>query len=141
MYGLRLAILSIFIFIFIESTVFSFPITLLSVLLLFVFTRSVDVFLLAFFVGIVLDILKVHPVGISSAYFILYIFLTSLYSRKYEIETLLFVFIMGLMGSFIYSFLVEHTIRLLNAFSIAVIGGILFVTFQMIRRKTASKLH
>ena len=52
-----------------QGTVTSLPLVLLILILLAVKMRSPNVFLLAFVSGMVLDIILVHPPGVSSIFF------------------------------------------------------------------------
>lgn len=85
-----------------EGTVTSLPLVLMSLILLTVFTKSQDVFLIAFLSGVILDILLVRSVGESSVFFLVMLFIVFLYDRKFEIQSLFFVEIITLVGASLY---------------------------------------
>lgn len=90
--------------IFLESTIITIPLTLLIILFAAVILKNNDVFILAFFSGLLLDILRLGTIGLTSAYFVLFVMLIFLYQKKFEIESISFISISALLGSFIYLF-------------------------------------
>jgi cell shape-determining protein MreD len=107
-----------------ESTVIQLPLTLLLLIIVFVFRKSEDIFLLGFILGIFLDIFSFRQVGISSIFFISFLFLISLYDRKYEIRTLLFISIAAILGTSLYLWIdkAQHIVMLTSISACISIG-------------------
>ena len=85
-----------------ESTLIQIPLTLMGLIVFFIVKKHEDLFVIAFFLGLILDIMSFRQVGISSIFFVCILFLISLYERKYEIKTLPFVIISSAIGSLVY---------------------------------------
>ncbi len=90
--------------ILLEGTLFSMPFFPVSVSVLFILYRNIWTINTAFFGGLLLDILTVRTFGSTSIFVICWLFLISLYDRKYEINSRLFIFISSLLGASIYLF-------------------------------------
>ena len=103
-----------------ESVVTSLPITLGALLLFYIFLRRNIVFLGAFTAGLCIDILRINDFGISSIFFIVFLSLVVLYERKFEIDSLPFIFFSIFIGSLGYIFFVSESftlsLSLINAF-------------------------
>jgi cell shape-determining protein MreD len=140
-YGFPLAVFFLFVAIFFEGSFIHLPLTLVFLLLMYIFTKSIDMFLVAFLAGLVLDTITVERIGISSLFFIIMIFLTSLYSRKYEIQTLAYVFIMGFIGAFLYILSIEQEVQMLYALTTASVGVMFFIILQKFRKSPKVKIH
>jgi len=98
-------LISLFFAILFESSITSFPLVFLIILFLAVMRRSSEVFVIAFFSGLILDILSFGRIGFSSLYFTIFVFLIFMYQKKFEIETINFLVIFSFFGSLIYLFL------------------------------------
>lgn len=127
--GLAIAILF-------ESSVTTLPLVLLIVLFMAITSKKNEVFVLAFFAGLILDILSFGRVGFSSLYFTIFVFLIFLYQRKFEIETLNFVTIFSFFGSFFY--LLMEGVRF--AFFQSLTATALVIVSYMVFRKFNKKL-
>lgn len=92
----------LFFLIILESSVTTLPLVLLFLIFYTVFTRSESVFFIAFFAGLLLDILMLRPLGVTSIFFLVIIFLILLYENKFEIGTMYFVMIATFVMSFLY---------------------------------------
>ena len=122
-----------------EGTVTTIPLVFIFMLCLTVIKKAEWLFPLALFSGIILDILTVRTIGLTSAILIISIFLILLYERKYEIDTIPFVFFASFLGSFIFMQLVGHP-SIIEPFisSVLAVGG--FVGYQFFK-KTALPAH
>ena len=78
-----------------ETTLFTIPLVLISLLSLTVIYRENFLFLFSFIFGIFLDLILFKTIGSSSLFFTLFLFLVLLYQRKFEIKTASFVLISG----------------------------------------------
>jgi len=99
---MKLIILALIIAVFLESTLTTLPLVLLIILFGAVITKQNEMFALAFLTGLFLDIFSFRTIGISSFYFVGFVLGVFLYQKKFEIETLHFVLLSSLIGSFFY---------------------------------------
>jgi cell shape-determining protein MreD len=128
----------LFLLIIVESSVTTLPLVLLFLIIFAVFVRSESVFLLAFFAGLLLDILTLRPLGLSSAFFLSCLFLILLYERKFEIGTFYFVAFASFFSSLGYLLLFPSS----HVFSQVVICVILsFAFFTLVTRVRTPKLR
>lgn len=111
----------------IEGMFTSMPIFLSSLLIYYIATQSSRIFLLGFIFGIFLDLLKLHVLGISSIYFVIILFLVSLYRRKFEIATIPFVFFSSFFGSIGYLLLFNESSVVVQSVVSAVIAVVMFI--------------
>lgn len=118
---------------FIEGTVTSFPLVLIFLLCLMVMKRAEWIFLLAFLSGVVLDILSLRPLGTTSILLVLFVFITLLYERKYEIATIPFVFSASLIGSFFYLSLLHYP-SLIESVVSSIVAVLAFILYNTIHR-------
>lgn len=93
-------IIALIIALLLEGTVTTVPLVLVFLLCLLIIKRETIVFFIAFLAGLLLDILSVRTPGISSLFFITFLFMILLYQRKYEINSYPFVFFASVLGSF-----------------------------------------
>ncbi len=127
---------------------FSLEITLTSIPLVFIllvafvpFYRNNFMFFLAFLFGLLLDFFAFRDVGISSIFFVSFIFLMLLYQSKLEISTNYFVFIATFLGSFLYIFIFSFQgYIILEALTSAVFGILIFNIFKRIKN-APDKFH
>lgn len=87
---------------FLEGTMTTLPLVFLCLVILTIFMRNLFLFVLAFLAGIFLDAFALRPVGETSIFLLLFVFLLLLYQRKYEINSYPFVFIASFVGALIY---------------------------------------
>jgi len=112
-----------------ESTITTLPLVLIVILLLFVQKKSSGVLILAFLLGLVLDLLKVQRVGTSSLFFTVFLFCVYLYERKYEINTFLFVLIASAVSSAGYALILNmQDVLLLVTISVLITGFAFMLT-------------
>ena len=90
---------------FLQSSVTTLPLFLLFFLLLYIYYRQEWVFFAACLAGILLDIFSVRIVGVSSIFFLCFLFCVFLYQRKFEIGSSFFVFLALFFGSVLYCLL------------------------------------
>jgi len=121
--------------ILLESTLITLPLTFLIILFASVIIRKNEIFALAFFSGLFLDILAFKNVGWSSIFFVIFVFLVFLYQRKFEVETLHFVAITALIGSFIYLFIEGVSFVIVQALVATFIISASFFIFKKKNKK------
>lgn len=90
------------VFILIEGTLTSLPLSLLLLLNIAIITKKTWVFAVAFLAGLLLDVLTLNPLGKTSLFFLIFIFIVLIYDRKFEIQTYPFVLISSFFGSLAY---------------------------------------
>ncbi|MEK7534705.1 MAG: hypothetical protein AAB600_05270 [Patescibacteria group bacterium] len=99
-----------------EATITSIPIVLDVLLVFYILKRKSGIFITAFILGIILDVFMVRTLGLTSIFFIAFIFVVFLYERKFEIVTYPFVFFASFLGSLIslllfgYNYLIQQAI-------------------------------
>lgn len=121
--------LIVFLCIFLESSVVSYPLTLLSITILSIF-RQDKVTILAFVAGLTLDLFLIRPLGVDSLYFLLLLYLGARYSKKiYEGA---FIYRSAyLMVSFIfYSFLFYKTLNVVSLLITVIATSIILFWFE-----------
>ena len=117
-----------------EGTLTTLPLTLIFLLCLTVMKRHEWIFLVAFSAGIILDLLTFRSIGITSLFFVSFLFLILLYQRKYETATMQFVIIASFLGS--TSFLVftgANAVFFLSIFS-TMIAATAFSLYRMVNK-------
>jgi cell shape-determining protein MreD len=116
-----------------ESTITRLPLSLVLLLIFFVHRKSSGIFIMAFFLGMLVDILTVRRVGMSSLFFVVFIFLVYLYDRKYEIDTMQFAMIATAVASTIYISLYSSNNLFLQVIVCTAMGGLTFSIFKLLR--------
>lgn len=91
-----------------------------------VLIRKSWIFSVAFGLGLFLDLISMRVLGYTGLVFIIFIFLVKLYERKFETQTLTFVFISTLLGSFVYLTIFGYQAILLQSCVSALIAVLLF---------------
>ncbi|MEK7571903.1 MAG: hypothetical protein AAB553_06550 [Patescibacteria group bacterium] len=125
----------LFMSIFLEGTVTTMPLVLITLILASIYFRDWRVFPLAFFSGMVLDIFTFRIGGSSSIFFLCCVFLILLYQRKYEIQTVYFVAVASFIAAFLYLLLFGYDDSLLQALASAITGVVIFTLLQYVLRK------
>ncbi len=136
--------LLIFLFILlaiIEGSLTTFPLVLIGLITLWILSQNEHVFTLAFFMGMLLDIFSLSPIGISSCYFIIVLFLISFYERKYEVQTVPFVFFASFFGSIGYLIWHHAMFTILQALLSGVLGSIIFVIATKKKQRITTSFH
>lgn len=92
--------------------------------------RKPWVFFAAFLGGLVLDLFFLRHLGQTPIILTLFIFVISLYERKFETQTLSFVFISSFLGSFIYLMIFGYNNVLVQSLVSALVAVLLFKIFN-----------
>ncbi len=130
-----LILISLFISVLLESTLITLPLTLITVIFAAVTLRKNEVFILAFFSGLMLDILTLKSVGISSLFFTLVVFLIFLYQRKFEIGTFYFFATSTFLGSLLYLIATNVNMSLPQSIFMTAASGAAFSVFNILNKK------
>lgn len=117
----------------VETTFFSLPFVLLAILFLAVIFKERWIFFVAFFAGIFLDMLSFRTSGISSLFFTLMLGIVFLYERKFEIQSIPFLFFFSFLSVLVYGFLFSSAHIFLGAFfSGCLVAGIFFLLSRIV---------
>ncbi len=116
---------------FLESTLTTIPLIFLVLLSLTVLFRNNRIFLLAFVFGMLFDLISFNILGISSLFYIIFLFLVLIYQRKFEIATNYFILISSFLGSlgFLIVLGYNNSVILQAVFS-SFLGFLIFKLFQ-----------
>lgn len=131
-YMIILLFILLLISIFLEGTVTSLPLVFLCLLCLTILLRDSWLFLVAFLAGIFLDTFALRPLGESSIFFLIVVFLILLYQRKYEINTYPFVLIASFVGSLIFLVIFAYNAAVILASVSAIIAILLFMLIRIV---------
>src|SRR3989344_9065630 len=115
-----------FLFLIIFSTLTTIPLSVAILVVSTVIFRKPWVFFAAFLLGFFLDLTLIRPLGYTSLMFAIFVFLIWLYERKFETQTLAFVFLSTFLGSLIYLMIFGYNNILFQSFINALIGVLLF---------------
>lgn len=112
-----------------QATLTSFPLIVVVLLLWFVFSPSAFILVTVFVAGIVFDMLTVTPIGQTSVVLLVLLFGVYLYQRKFEADTIPFVFLTTTGASFLFVLLVGFG----NAFLQAILAGAVATGFFLLK--------
>ena len=134
---MKIITLLLFIAVFLESTIITVPLTLLIILFASVTLKNNDVFILAFISGLLIDILTLGTIGLTSAFYVLFVMLIFLYQKKFEIESLSFVTLSAFIGSVVYLFLTYSNHLILESIFATFIMLLSFFIFKKTIKKAS----
>lgn len=132
---MKMIIFFLILSILLESSITTLPLTLLIILFASIWIRKSDVFLIAFVAGLFLDIAAFKNIGWSSLYFVIFVYAIFLYQKKFEIMTLNFVTLAGLIGSFGYLFITSASNIILQSVIVSLFASISFIAFSLSNKK------
>ena len=95
-------VILILVSVLLQVSVTTIPLVLLLFLNAVVVAKKTWIFPIAFLTGLALDILLLNPLGETSLFFMVFLFIILLYDKKFDIQTLPFVFLASFIGSFVY---------------------------------------
>ena len=104
-----LLFLLLFFLLIAQATLFTLPLLLDMLLVLYIRKKALWVLSIACICGFLLDMLTVRIVGLSSFVFVLVLLLVAFYERKFEVATTLFVFAAAFLGSLLYLLVFGHS--------------------------------
>ncbi|HZE86628.1 MAG TPA: rod shape-determining protein MreD [Methylomirabilota bacterium] len=113
------------IFAFLEGSITTLPLVLLFLLCFASIKKDAIVFPVAFVIGLLLDLLLVHPIGVSSFFFVIFLFFVLLYQRKYEINSYPFVAVASFLGAMVFLLVFGYD----NVFLLSVVSAVFAVIF------------
>ena len=104
-----------------QSSVTTLPLVILFFLNAAVVAKKTWIFPMAFLAGLVLDVLLLNPLGGTSIFLVILLFVVLLYDKKFDIQTFPFVFLASFIVSLIYFIVIGHTS---NIFIQAIISAV-----------------
>lgn len=119
----------------IESTILPIPFTLAFSILLFIFFPDDATLLFVFLISLVLDALSVLHFGFSAVFFFTTFLFLLFQKRHFEVRDYLFVFLILLSSTLVYSFFASYSVTL---FSYGILFGIVLGLLLFVRRQ---RLH
>ena len=125
-----------FIFSIFMTGITTLPFILTGLVLSAIFSRKIAIFLFAFLGGIVLDFSLFRPVGLTSLIFVSFLLSTYLYSRRFEVRTIHFVFFATFLGSLIYLWIFGYQTILLQSLISAFVAVFIFLLIQNSKGKS-----
>ncbi len=128
-------LISLFLAILLEADITTLPLVLLIILFASVVIKKNEMFALAFFSGLILDIMSFGRIGLSSLYFTLFVFIIFLYQKKFEIETLHFVAIFSFFGSLGYLWIEGVSYFFLQSLFATIIVISSFIAYKSFNKK------
>jgi cell shape-determining protein MreD len=125
------AIVLLLLTLILEVSLTTIPLLFLVLLCLMVLFKENWLFALAFVFGLLFDLLSFKTIGISSAFFVLALFLVLLYQSKFEIATGYFVVIASFFGSLLFLIISGYThLIIVQAILSSIIALVLFKSIQ-----------
>lgn len=115
-----------FLFLIFLSTLTTIPLSISILVVCSVIFRKSWVFFVAFFLGLFLDLILIRPLGYTGLIFAVFVFFVFLYERKFETQTLTFVFISSFLGSLIYLMIFKYDNILIQSFVSSLLAILLF---------------
>lgn len=132
--------LLIFLSLLLQSVFLSVPIIVPVALTSFVVYKNPQIFPIAFIAGIILDLLLLNPLGMTSLFLSALLFSASLYSRKFEIDTIHFVGLFSFVGSIVYLLLTNSSTVFLKGLACAVLGIIVYLVLSHLNKSGRKNL-
>ncbi len=102
------------------------PLSIPLLIVLAVLIRKSWVFFAALGLGLFLDLILIRPLGYTSLVLTIIIFILFLYKRKFETQTLTFVFLASFLGSIFYLWIFGYSNALIQSLVNAILAALLF---------------
>lgn len=137
-----------FLFLWVEIIETSLPLFLIAVLVMLILNsrnhserQNGWVFLAAFLGGLILDVSSVAYPGGTSLFLTCLLFLILLYERKYEIDTIPFVFVSSFFGTFLYLWFFGYGDIFIQSIASSFLGVVIFVLFRSMANSRRESLE
>lgn len=124
-----------------EMTVVTMSIVLIVLLLFFLQKKEAYVLTGAILAGLLLDASAVRAIGISSIFLTGFLLVVLLYERKYETDSIPFVFFAAFFGSFAYCVLIGYGAQFIQAFVTGVVAVACYIIASMHTPSKESLIH
>lgn len=119
-----------FLFTILISTLTTIPISIAILVVYAVMFKKPWVFFAAFIFGLFLDLSLLAPLGQTGLVLTIFVFLIRLYERKFETQTLTFVFFATFLGCFVYLKIFDYQQILLQSLISSLLAILLFNLIQ-----------
>ena len=118
-----------------ESSLTTIPLIFIVLLCLTIIFKQNSIFAFAFLFGLLFDLISFKTLGISSVYFLIFLFLVLIYQSKFEITTNTFIVVACFLGSLGFLLLMGYNNNIvLQAILSSIIGLILFNLIQRVNK-------
>ncbi len=114
-------IILILISVLLQASVTTLPLILLLFLNAAVVSKKTWIFPISFLTGFALDALLLNPLGKTSLFLAIFLFIILLYDKKFDIQTFPFVFLSSFIGSFAYFI----AFQIPNVFTQAIVSAVI----------------
>lgn len=118
-----------------EGSVTTIPLTLVFLSALYVWYDIDIVLLFAFLSGIIIDMITLKFIGMTSIFFVTFVFILSLYGKKFETKTIQFAISSAFFGSLFYLIIFKYSYPVQQAMVSSIIAIVLFIVFSRINNK------
>jgi cell shape-determining protein MreD len=118
--------------VFIENTVTTLPIVFVLLLFFSLMKKRQLVFALAFITGIILDIFALRPIGVTSIYLLIFLFLAVQYERKFHITSISFIVAASFVGSFLYLVLFGYHAVIIQTIISVLLSALLYILYHLL---------
>lgn len=118
------------------GTLTTIPVVVAVILCFTVVSKNPWVFLAAILVGLFIDLLNLRTLGSTSLFLVIFTFMIFLYQRRFEIQTVPFVFLACFIGSFVYLNVFGYNQVLLQALVNSIGAVMLFILLKKLKVKS-----
>lgn len=132
---MQIHLILLFFAILLEASITTVPLVLDILLVLYILKRKPWVFAAAFISGIFLDLFLVRTLGQSSVFFLIFLFIISLYGRKFEIVSSYFVLFSSFVGSLLFLKIFGYDYVFQQALISAIFSTLLFKGVKLLTFK------
>ena len=129
--------ITLFISILFEISFTTIPFVLDILLVFYIIRQEQKIAVAGLLSGIILDIGRIRPIGISSIYFLFFLFLVFLYKRKFETATVPFVFIASFIGGMGYLYFLNQEFLIIQALMNSALTIVLFKGLSQLKVQSA----
>lgn len=140
---IAISVISLFLALILETSITTIPLIFLVLLCFMVIFKEDYLFGLAFLFGLMFDALTFKTLGISSLFFVIFLFLVLIYQRKFEITSNYFILASSFLGSLCFLFFSQQTENILLESILSSIIGLIFfnlIKSRKLKLKTAVNL-
>ena len=122
----------IFVSLFFETTIFSFPLVFVFSLVAYILYPEIPVIIAAVLAGLILDALKVSTIGATPVVTIFAFFIIEVFQKALAIKDFIFIFVFMFAASYLYAVLFSYSNNLALYLFIYGLAG--FATFYSVRK-------
>lgn len=124
-----LSFLLIFLCAILQSSVISYPLTLLAITIISIFSEK-EITALAFTAGIVLDLFSIRNLGTDNLYYLLIIYLGSRYRKKIHQGAFIYRFVYVMVPYLIYNMLFYKSLNVVVHLATAISVGVILIWYE-----------